>query len=97
MEELWTLGSGKRKRKFKADFRSGDFLTIKTGKLSYGMKLSRSDYGDMIEYFRGREEFRLGNQIDNVYKGGLGEYFQKELKKSPKYASHFARILVGDL
>jgi hypothetical protein len=26
--------------------------------------------------------------------GGLGEYFQDVLKKSPRYASHYAAIMV---
>ena len=33
--------------------------------------------------------------MDNVKPGGLGEYFRDQLGKSPKFASHFASIMVN--
>jgi len=48
-----------------------------------------------LKHFSNREWFPLGNKIDEVKPGGLGEYFKNVLKTSPKFASHFASVLVS--
>jgi len=94
MQDLLTLAPGNRKRRFRAEISAGERIRIETGHKGSGVTVSWSDYKRMVSFFRGRGFFLLGNRIDDVKAGGLGEYFRDRLKKSPRYASHFAAIMV---
>jgi hypothetical protein len=94
MEDLLTLSQGGRKRRFRADIRAGEYIKVETGRKGNGTSLAWSDYKKMIGLFRGRGFFPLGNGIDALKPGGLGEYFAVSLKKSPRYASHYAAVMV---
>jgi hypothetical protein len=94
MQELLTLAQGDRKRRFNADIAAGERIRIETGRKHNGVCVSWQEYKRMVAFFRPKGFFLLGNRIDSVREGGLGEYFRDVLKKSPKYASHFAAIMV---
>ena len=94
MHEFLTLAAGARKRRFRADIRAGEYILVETGRRGGRMRLSWSDYKKMIAFFRNKGFFPLGNGTGGVKAGGLGEYFQSQLKKSPRYASHFAALMV---
>ena len=90
-----TLGKGKKAKKFWVTVEDEGYriFTGKKGKTS--LKLSYKDIELYIKYFRGKGWFLLGNNITNVIPGGLGEYFKDTLKRSPKFASHVAALLVN--
>jgi hypothetical protein len=94
MQELLTLAPGDKKRRFKAEIIAGERIRIETGRKHNGVSLSWQEYKKMVSFFRQKGFFPLGNQIDSVKEDGLGEYFRDVLKKSPRYASHFAAIMV---
>jgi hypothetical protein len=94
MQDLLTLAPGVRKRRFRAEISAGERIRIETGHKGSGVTVSWSDYKRMVSFFRAKGFFLLGNRIDEVRSGSLGEYFKYRLKKSPKYASHFAAIMV---
>ena len=52
-----------------------------------------NDVGKILNRFQNKGWFVLGNQVDNVKDGGLGDFIKSNLKKSPKYASHVAAYL----
>jgi hypothetical protein len=94
MQELLTLAPGDKKRRFRVEIIAGERIRIETGRKNNGVSVSWQDYKRMIYFFRPKGFFLLGNQIDSVKEDGLGEYFRDVLKKSPKYASHFAAVMV---
>jgi hypothetical protein len=94
MQELLTLAQGDKKKHFKADIVAGERILIETGRKHNGVSVSWQEYKKMISFFRPKGFFPLGSQMDSVKEGGLGEYFQEVLKKSPRYASHYAAVMV---
>jgi len=56
--------------------------------------LSNMEIEMCLKHFADKGWFLLGNSVDNITPGGLGDYFYKELKQSPKFASHFAALMV---
>lgn len=55
--------------------------------------LSNAEIESCLAHFEKMSWFPLGNTIDALKPNGLGEYFKKVLRKSPKFASHFAAVL----
>jgi len=94
MQELLTLAPGDKKKRFRVDIVAGEHILIETGRKHNGVSVSWQDYKKMIGFFRQKGFFPIGNQIESLKEGGLGEYFQDVLKKSPRYASHFAAVMV---
>lgn len=94
MQELLTLAPGDRKKRFRVEILAGEWIRIETGRKGNGIKMSWQDYKKMIAFFRCRGFFPLGNGVDDVRPGGLGEYFRDRLKKGSRYASHFAAVMV---
>lgn len=94
MQELLTLAPGDKKRRFKADIVAGERIRIETGRKHTGFSVSWQEYQKMVAFFRPKGFFPLGNRLDSLKEGGLGEYFLVVLKKSPRYASHFAAVMV---
>ena len=90
----WTLGKGRKAKKFWVDS-SEKGIRVRTGPQGKTcLCLEHLKINECIEHFRKRDWFPLGNKIDEVKENGLGEYFLENLKKSPKFASHFAAVLV---
>jgi len=94
MQELLTLAPGDKKRRFRADIVAGERIAIETGRKHNGVSVSWQEYKKMVGFFRPKGFFPIGNQLDSLKEGGLGEYFQDVLKKSPRYASHYAAVMV---
>ena len=94
MQELLTLAPGDKKRRFRVDIVAGERIAIETGRKHNGISVSWQEYKKMVSFFRPKGFFPLGNQVDSVKEDGLGEYFQNVLKKGPRYASHFAAVMV---
>ncbi|MFZ2456094.1 MAG: hypothetical protein WAX07_06430 [Candidatus Altiarchaeia archaeon] len=94
MQELLTLAPGDKKRRFKADIVAGECIRIETGRKHNGASISWQEYKRMVAFFRPKGFFPLGSRIDSLKEGGMGEYFQDVLKKSPRYASHYAAVMV---
>lgn len=94
-KELYTtLGYGQKARKFYA-LEQNDYIYIFTGEnYTTPQQLHGREIERCIEHFSGTGWFPLGNSIDYVKEGSLGEYFKCKLKVSPKFASHFAAVLV---
>lgn len=94
-QECWTLGKGRKAKKFWVvnDEKS---ITLYSGAEGKSItKLTFQQINGCLQYFADRGWFILGNGIDNIKPGGLGEYFTKHLKKSAKAASHFAALMVA--
>ncbi len=89
----WTLGKGKGAKLFRADVGDKGIAIYCGDAFSAKCWLTHAEIIDMLKHFENRDWFPLGNCIDNVKPGGLGEYFKDILKKSPKFASHYASIL----
>jgi hypothetical protein len=90
-----TLGMGNKAKKFWGDI-SEDGIVLWTGsKGKTVFRLNAVELESCLAYFTGHEWFPLGNRVDAVERGGLGEYFQDILRQSPLFASHVAAILVN--
>ena len=94
MQELVTLAPGERKRRFRVEIIAGERITIDTGRKHNKASISWAEYKKMVAFFRPKGFFPLGSHADPPKEGSMGEYFQKVLKKSPRYASHYAAIMV---
>jgi hypothetical protein len=94
MRDLCTLGPHGKRKGFRFDILAGEWIRVETGRKGHGITVSWPDYKRMVSFFRGRGLFLLGNQVDKVKAGSLGEYFLVHLKKSPRYASHYAAVMV---
>lgn len=94
MQELLTLASGERKRRFKADIIAGEHIKVETGRKHNGVSITWLEYKKMVSFFRDKGFFPMGSQTGSVKKGSLGEYFKDVLKKSPRYACHYAAIMI---
>ncbi len=94
MRDLCTLGPHGKRKGFGFDILAGEWIRVETGRKGHGIAVSWSDYKRMVSFFRGRGLFLLGNRADKVKSGSLGEYFSVHLKKSPRYASHYAAVMV---
>lgn len=94
MQELLTLSTGERKRRFRAEIVAGERISIETGRKHNRASITWAEYKRMVAFFRPRGFFPLGSHADPPKEGSMGEYFQKVLKKSPRYASHYAAIMV---
>lgn len=94
MEKMYTLARGGRARLFGYNENNIE-LQILTGQdFESKFYISHKEIAELLEYFKTKGWFILGNQIDNVKPNGLGDYFKTILKVSPKYASHIAAYLV---
>ncbi len=91
---LETLAKGNRKKSFRADI-GEKYIKIYTGTKNSSERFANDLIEDCLNYFAHKDWFILGNAIDGVKPGGLGDYFKNTLKMSPKYASHFASLMVG--
>lgn len=89
----FTLGYGDRAKPFWAyvDESGVTVLTGQEGKTACRFK--HETIADCLTHFSKSEWFLLGNAVDNVKPGSLGEYFKEHFNISPKFASHFASIL----
>jgi hypothetical protein len=88
-----TLGYGDRAKSFWANIDESG-ITVFTGPGGKtACKFDNEAITACLTHFSNSEWFLLGNAIDNVKAGSLGEYFKVHLKLSPKFASHFAAIL----
>lgn len=90
----WTLGSGKKSKPFWAYMENNGIKILTGQKRKTELFLSNQNIESCLKHFSTIDWFPLGNTIDNIKPNGLGEYFKNTLKKSPKFASHYAAILV---
>lgn len=93
-DAYFTLGVGRKAKQFWA-FVDENGLYILTGlEGKTQLCLTNSQIERCLSHFRSKGWFLLGNAVDNVKAGSMGEYFRETLKTSPKFASHFASIMV---
>lgn len=90
--ELRTLSNGARSRVF--EWRDeGDLLAVRMPS-NVTKRLARSGLDLCLQHFANRGWFQLGASMTDPTPEGLGDYFRTHLRASPRYASHFAAILV---
>jgi hypothetical protein len=93
-EKLFTLSKGARAKAFWVEKEKNQFV-VKTGiDGNSAFKITFQEIEKLLQYFSIKEWFPLGNSVDNLTQGGLGEYVRYTLKQSAKNASHIASILV---
>jgi hypothetical protein len=94
-DEFWTLGPGKKSRRFFAII-DASTITVLTGELMNPFTLRQQDVQDCLRHFSDRE-FPLSNSktSSNRDPAGLGEYFARKFGSSV-YASHFAALWVRE-
>lgn len=93
--EYWTLGKGLKAKKFWVTS-DAEAITLCSGaKGTSKTRLTFKQIDDCLQYFADRGWFVLGNGVDNIKPGGLGEYFFNHLKKGAKAASPFAALMVA--
>ena len=91
----WTLGRGGQAKKFWVNSNEKG-LTFYSGAEGKSItKLTYQQIEDCLRHFADRGWFILGNGIDDIKPGGLGEYFKKHLGIGSKAASHFAALMVA--
>lgn len=59
----------------------------------WGFKITWAEWSKILTHFKGRK-IPLGNCVDNLKTGGLGEYVRTNLNVGAKAASHIAAIMV---
>jgi hypothetical protein len=94
METFKTLSSGANAAIFEAEV-VGEYIIIKMGpaKLTT-MKFKLSDVNKIIAHFKSRDWFRFDGSMERTVPGGLRHFFETELKRPPKLASHVAAWMV---
>lgn len=93
-DAYYTLGAGRKAKQFWA-FIDENGLYILTGPEGRTQFLiNHKQIEKCLSHFSGIGWFPLGNAVDNLKAGGLGEYFRDIFKTSPKFASHFASMMV---
>lgn len=94
MHKIYTLARDGRARLFGYNETESE-VEIFTGKDFLSKFIIRNKLiAELLEFFRGKEWFFLGNQVNNIKPNGLGDYFKSILGASPKYSSHVAAYLV---
>ncbi|MCL2751975.1 MAG: hypothetical protein FWE62_04370 [Firmicutes bacterium] len=95
MEKMYTLARGGRARKFGYEEKPTE-VVFHTGKdFSSSYSFTNNDLNGIVEYFKDKGWFILGNQVDNVKPDGMGAYFESIFGLSlVKLASHAAAYLV---
>ncbi|MFH0809703.1 MAG: hypothetical protein V2A77_04455 [Pseudomonadota bacterium] len=83
-----------RAKDFEAYIRP-DGIELVTGRKGTPCFIETAEAEACIGHFRQRGWFALGNNMTAVQPNGLGEYFQQSMGKSPKFASHFAALMVS--
>ena len=93
-EGCWTLGAGKKSKNFFVQI-GEDGIRVLTGqKRETDLYLTNQQIESFLNHFSTNGWFLLGNNIADLKDDSLGEYFKNTLKRSAKFASHFAAILV---
>lgn len=93
-DKYWTLGYGNRAKPFWASIDENGIIVFTGPEGKTALYLKHKVVEQCLEHFRGRGWFPMGNNVTSITPGGLGEYFREKLLKSPKFASHFAAMLV---
>lgn len=95
MEKMYTLARGGRARLFGYDEKSTEVIFYTGKELSSAFYFTNKDIEGILEYFKGKGWFILGNQVDNVKPNGMGAYFESAFGLSfVKLASHVGAYLV---
>jgi hypothetical protein len=94
MEEIKTLSYGANAKKFEAEI-LGDHIKIIMGPTKQTMmKFKVKDIDRIIAHFQDRDWFRFDGSMEKTTPGGLRHFFEMELKRPPKLASHVAAWMV---
>lgn len=94
MEQIKTLSYGANATKFDAEI-FGDNIKIIMGPTKRtSMKFKVSDIDRIIAHFKDRDWFRFDGSMERTTPGGLRHFFEMELKRPPKLASHVAAWMV---
>lgn len=94
-DQYWTLAKGKKSKVFWGSVEENGIRIFTGPSGETECFLDHSEVDRMLQYFSDKGWFLLGNNVDNVKSASMGEYFQNILHKSPKFASHYAAILVN--
>ena len=97
MIHLNTLSRDNRKRKFGfIEYNTEThFFTGKNydKKVEASFILSENDINIILEHFKDKGWFILGNQVDDVKPNGFGSFYKDALNGSPKNTSHISSYL----
>lgn len=96
MEQAITLAKGGRARAFPYVKKDESVLFFTGRSLTVRYEIKNEVLAKLLIHFKDAGWFFLGNAMDNIKKGGLGEYFQKVLKMPVRHASHVAAFLVRE-
>lgn len=94
--KLYTLGNGGRAKAFWITKEPNQIVFKTGGKGNSTFIFTIKDKEKIMQDFSEKGWFPLGNTVDNLTPGGLGEYVRNTLNKSAKNASHIASFLVHD-
>lgn len=94
MEEIKTLSFGTKAVKFEAETIGGNLVIIMGPTKQTQMKFKLSDVDRIITHFKDRGWFRFDGSMERTIPGGLRHFFETELKRPPKLASHVAAWMV---
>jgi hypothetical protein len=94
MEEIKTLSYGANATKFEAEIYDGNIMIIMGPTKGTLMKFKVSDIDRIIDHFKDRDWFRFDGSMEKTTPGGLRHFFEAELKRPPKLASHVAAWMV---
>jgi hypothetical protein len=94
MEEIKTLSFGANAAIFEAEV-VGEYIMIIMGPTKQTlMKFRLSDVDKIIAHFQQKDWFRFDGSMERTIPGGLRYFFETELKRPPKLASHVAAWMV---
>lgn len=95
MEKMYTLARGGRAREFGYEEKPTE-VVFHTGKeFSSSYYFTKKDLSGILEHFKDKGWFILGNQVDNIKPKGMGAYFESAFGLSlVKLASHVGAYLV---
>jgi hypothetical protein len=94
MEEINTLSYGAKATKFDAEIFEDNIMMIMGPNKRTLMKFKVSDIDKIIAHFKDRDLFLFDGSMENTTPGGLRHFFETELKRPPKLASHVAAWMV---
>lgn len=95
MEKMYTLARGGRAREFGYEEKPAEVIFYTGKEFSSSFYFTNEDLKGILEHFKNRGWFILGNQVDNVKPNGLGAYFENAFGLSfVKLASHVGAYLV---
>lgn len=95
MEKMYTLARGGRAKVFGYKETSTEVIVYTGAAFASEYSFKKDDIAKMLEHFKDKGWFILGNQVDNVKPNGMGSYLKNSINSGAvKYASHLGAFLV---